>query len=59
MLAHQFPRRDEFTQLLNEMKSQCEDNNRRFENVEWHIEIIQDELTQYCDDIGFQKNVTF
>jgi hypothetical protein len=43
MLAHQFPRRDEFTQLLNEMKLLREDTNRRFD-------LLQKEMKQSRED---------
>ena len=43
MLAHQFPRRDEFTQLLNEMKSLREESNRRFDKVDHRFEEVKRE----------------
>jgi hypothetical protein len=43
MLAHQFPRRDEFAQLLNEVKLLREDTNQRFE-------MLQEEVKQLRED---------
>ena len=50
MLAHQFPRRDEFTQLLNEVKLLREDTNRRFEQVERRFDLLQEEVKQLRED---------
>jgi hypothetical protein len=59
ILAHQFPRRDEFTQLLNEVKLLREDTNRRFEQVEQRIEqveqrieLLQEEVNQLRDEMN-------
>ncbi|MDM8560964.1 hypothetical protein [Candidatus Parabeggiatoa sp. HSG14] len=46
ILAHQFPRRDEFTQLLNEIKLLREDTNRRFEQIEQRIEQVEQRIEQ-------------
>jgi hypothetical protein len=40
MLAHQFPRRNEFIQFLNEFKLLHEDTNRRFEQVDQRFEQV-------------------
>jgi len=44
MLAHQFPPRDEFIQLLNEVKLLREDTNRRFE-------LLQAEMNQRFEQV--------
>jgi hypothetical protein len=58
MLAHQFPPRDEFIQLLNEVKLLREDTNRRFEQVdqrfeqvERRIELLQTEMNQRFEQV--------
>lgn len=51
MLAHQFPRRDEFIQLLNEMKWLREDTNRRFDQVDRRIDLLQVEMNQRFEQV--------
>jgi len=46
MLAHQFPRRNEFIQFLNEVKLLREDTNRRFEQVDRRFEQVDRRFEQ-------------
>jgi len=50
ILAHQFPRRDEFARLLDEVKLLHEDMNRRFELKEQKFELMEQKLEAYRED---------
>jgi len=51
MLANQFPRRDEFSQLLNEIKLQREESNQRIEQVEERIELLREEMNRRFEQV--------
>jgi len=59
MLAHQFPRREEFLQLVNEVKLLREDTNKRFELLHEEVKQLRDDMDQRFELLQAEMNRRF
>jgi len=59
MLAHQFPRRDEFAQLLNEVKLLRIDTNQRFELLQGEVNQLREEMNKRFELLQAEMNRRF
>jgi len=58
IIAHQFPRRDEFARLLDEVKLLREDMNRRFELMEQKFELMEQKFELMDQKFEAQRQET-
>jgi len=54
LLSEKFPRRDEFTQMLAEMRQMREETNRRFDEVNTRIDEQREETNRRFDEVNIR-----